>query len=166
LPGRNARPTLADVKAASTSSPDGAVVATGPVLFFDGACGLCQRIVRVLLRLDRGARLSYAALQSPVAQAYLRCHGLPTEDFDSLVFVPDWGRRDRPEFLRRTAGVIAALRVTGGAGARLVAGLLALLPERIRDAGYRGIARGRHAVFGPWRERPLRRPEWEGRFLT
>lgn len=153
------------MKPASSPTLEAAAVAAGPVLFFDGTCGLCQRIVRGLLRLDRGARLRYAALQSPVAQAYLRRHGLPTEDFDSLVFVPEWDRRDRPEFLRRTAGVIAALRATGGLGARLVAGLLAWLPERVRDAGYRGIARGRHWVFGPWRERPLRRPEWEGRFF-
>lgn len=142
-----------------------AAAAAGPVLFFDGACGLCQRIVRGLLRLDRTGRLRFAALQSPVAQAYLRRHGLPTEDFDSLIYVPDWSRRDRPEFLRRTAGAIAALRATGGSGARGLAGVLALLPERIRDAGYRGIARGRHRIFGPWRERPLGRPEWKARFL-
>lgn len=154
------------MKPASTPTLDAAASASGPVLFFDGSCGLCQRIVRVLLRLDRGARLRYAALQSPVAQAYLRRHGLPTEDFDSLVFVPEWSRRDRPEYLCRTAGVIAALRSTGGTGARGVAGLLALLPARVRDAGYRGVARGRHWVFGPWRERPLRRPEWAERFLS
>ena len=134
-------------------------------MFFDGTCGLCQRIVRLLLRLDRAGRVRYAALQSPVAQAYLRRHGLPTEDFDSLIFVPEWSRRDRPEHLRRTAGAIAALRATAGAGARAVAGMLALWPECVRDAGYRAVARGRHWVFGPWRERPLRRPEWEERFL-
>lgn len=153
------------MKPESTPTPEEEAVAAGPVLFFDGTCGLCQRIVRGLLRVDRAGRLRYAALQSPGAQAYLRRHGLPTEDFDSLIFVPEWSRRDRPEYLRRTAGAIAALRATGGAGARAAAGVLALLPERVRDAGYRGVARGRHGLFGPWRERPLRRPEWEGRFL-
>lgn len=143
-----------------------AAVAAGPVLFFDGTCGLCQRIVRGLLRRDRAGRLRFAALQSPVAQAYLRCHGLPTEDFDSLIFVPEWRCRDRPEYLRRTAGAMAALRATGGAGARFLAGALALLPACLRDAAYRGIARGRHRIFGAWRERPLDRPEWEGRFLA
>lgn len=164
-PEGGARPTLTGVKPASTPTPDVVAAAAGPVLFFDGTCGLCQRIVRGLLRVDRAGRLRYAALQSPVAQAYLRRHGLPTADFDSLIFVPEWSRRDRPEYLRRTAGAIAALRATGGAGARGVAGLLALCPESVRDAGYRGVARGRHWIFGPWRERPLRRLEWEGRFL-
>ena len=50
----------------------------GPVLLFDGTCGLCNRCVRLLLRLDRRARLHFAPLQSAPAQAYLRTHGLPT----------------------------------------------------------------------------------------
>jgi predicted DCC family thiol-disulfide oxidoreductase YuxK len=100
-----------------------------------------------------------------VAQAYLRRHGLPVADFDSLIFVPDWSRRDRPEFLVRTAGAVAALRVTGGGPARFAAGLLGLMPEPLRDAGYRGVARGRHWVFGEWHDRPLARAEWAERFL-
>jgi len=142
-----------------------ALARAGAVLFFDGECGLCQRLVRLLLRLDRGARLRYAALQSPVAQDYLRRHGLPVADFDSLIFVPDWSRRERPEFLVRTAGAVAALRVTGGGPARFAAGLLGLVPERLRDAGYRCVARGRHWVFGQWQDRPLARAEWAERFL-
>ena len=137
----------------------------GPVLFFDGECGLCNRLVRVLLRIDRDSRLRYAPLQGPVAQDYLRAHGLPATDFESLVFVPDWSRRDRPEHLIRTAGVIAALRAVGGGGARSLAAMLALFPAALRDAGYRRVGRWRYRIFGPWRPRPLARPEWAARFL-
>ena len=139
----------------------------GPVLLFDGECGLCNRVVRMLLRIDSDGRLRFAALQSPPAQEFLRAHGLPTGDFDTLVFVPDWSQRDDPEviFLRRTAGVIAALRSCGGAG-RLLAGLLAIFPAALRDAVYRLVARARHRMFGPWRACPLPRPEWSGRFIT
>lgn len=136
----------------------------GPVLLFDGECGLCHRMVRLLLRLDRAGRLRYAPLQGSAAQAYLRSHGLPTEDFDSLVFVPDWARRDRREFLLRTDGVLAALRAVGGAGRALA--VLRLVPRGWRDALYRGVARTRYRVFGPWRPRPLARPEWAARFLA
>ena len=138
--------------------------AAGPVLMFDGECGLCQRVVRGLLRLDRAGRLRYAPLQGAAAQAYLRAHGLPTEDFDTLLFVPDWARRERRDFLVRTAGVIAALRVCGVAG-RGLAGLLAVWPERWRDAGYKRIARERQRIFGTWRPRALARAEWAERFL-
>src|SRR4051812_39696374 len=96
----------------------------GPVLFFDGECGLCNRLVRLLLRIDHRARLRFAPLQGPVAQAYLRSHGLPTVDFDTLTFVPDWQHRDRPDYLSRTSGVIAALRAIGGEPARSLAGFI------------------------------------------
>jgi len=137
----------------------------GPVLFFDGACGLCNRIVRGLLRLDRRGRLHFAPLQGATAQHYLRTHGLPTEDFDTIIYVPEWSRRDRPEHLIRTNGIIAALRVIGGGVARTVAAFIAVFPPSWRDAGYRMIGHWRYRIFGPWRPRPLPRPEWAERFL-
>jgi predicted DCC family thiol-disulfide oxidoreductase YuxK len=135
------------------------------VLFFDGECGLCNRLVRMLLRLDQRARLKFAPLQSPVAQEYLRTHGLPVADFESLVLVPDWERRHHPEFLVRTDGAIAALRAVGGFFPRVLAGALAVLPRPLRDAGYRLVGRWRYRLFGPWRPRPLPRPEWADRFM-
>lgn len=138
---------------------------SGPVLLFDGECGLCQRLVRGLLRLDRAGRLRFAPLQGPSAQKFLRAHGLPTEDFDTLVYVPDGSRPTQPEFLLRTAGAIAALRATGARGARLLAAFVAIFPARLRDAVYRAIGHWRYRVFGPWRPRPFARAEWAARFL-
>ncbi len=138
--------------------------ASGPVLLYDGDCGLCNRVVRLLLRLDRAERLRFARLQGEAGQAYLRAHGLPAADFDSLVFVPDWSRREQREFLLRTDGVIAALRVCGGVATELAA-VLEVVPVRWRDAGYRLVARWRYRIFGQWRPRPLARPEWAERFL-
>ena len=142
-------------------SPD----APGPVLLFDGECGLCNRVVRLLLRFDAEGRLRFAALQSVPAQEFLRRHGLPAADFDSLVFVPDWARRGEKKFLLRTDGVIAALRAGGPLGAELAA-VLAFFPAGWRDAGYRLVARWRYRIFGEWRARPLARAEWAGRFLN
>ncbi len=144
----------------------------GPVLLFDGECGLCNRVVRLLLRLDRRGRLRFAPLQGPAAQGFLHAHGLPVEDFSTLVFVPDWARstssgrarREDPEFLLRTDGAIAALRAGGGAG-RWLAAVLAIVPRRLRDAGYKFVARTRYRIFGPWKACPLPRPEWAARFL-
>lgn len=137
----------------------------GPVLFFDGECGLCNRLVRLVLRLDPGARLRFAPLQGPTAQGYLRAHGLPTVDFDTIVFVPDWARRDAPAHRVRTDGVIGALRAAGTLGARAVAAAIAVFPRPIRDAGYRIVGRWRYRIFGPWKPRPLARAEWASRFL-
>lgn len=134
-----------------------------PVLLYDGRCGLCNRIVRLLLRTDRRGRLRFAPLQGAPAQAYLRARGLPTEDFDSLVFVPDWNAPDQARPLLRTDGMLAAAAEVGG-GWRLVT-WLRVLPAGLRDPFYRLVARTRYALFGEYRPAPLPRPEWGERFL-
>jgi predicted DCC family thiol-disulfide oxidoreductase YuxK len=137
---------------------------SGPVLLFDGECGLCNRIVRLLLRLDRAGRLRFATLQGLTGQGYLQAHGLPTKDFDSLVFIPAWEQRAQPEYLLRTDGALAALKTSGGLG-RGLAAIARVVPRSWRDAAYRGIARWRYRLFGEWKPRPLARPEWAARFL-
>ncbi len=134
-----------------------------PVLLFDGECGLCNWAVRRLLATDPAGRLHYAPLQSPPAQAYLRSHGLPTEDFDSLVFVDDWRRPTLHPPRLRTDGVLAAARVVGG-GWRLIT-WLQVLPRGLRDFAYKLVARSRYALFGQYRPRPLANPEWAKRFV-
>lgn len=134
-----------------------------PVLLFDGRCGLCHRIVRLLLRTDRAGRLRYAPLQGAPAQAYLRSQGLPTDDFDSLVFVADWNYPLVYPPLFRTDGVLAAAAEVGGVW-RLVT-WLRVVPAGLRDPFYKLVARSRYALFGEYRPSPLPRPEWAERFL-
>ena len=134
-----------------------------PVLLFDGECGLCHRIVRRLLRSDRRGRLRFAPLQGAGAQAYLKEHGLPTADFDTLVFVTDWNQPRAHPPLFRTDGMLAAAAVVGG-GWRLVS-WLRVLPAGLRDPFYKLVARTRYALFGPHRPSPLPDPAWIGRFL-
>lgn len=135
-----------------------------PVLLYDGECGLCNRVVRLLLRTDRRGRLKFAPLQSAPAQAYLRAQGLPTRDFDSLIFVPDWNAPEGSAPLSRTTGALAAAAEVGGAW-RLVT-WLRVLPAWLRDPFYKLVARTRYALFGEYRGKPLAESaEWGSRFL-
>jgi predicted DCC family thiol-disulfide oxidoreductase YuxK len=122
-----------------------------PVLLFDGECGLCRAVVRMLLRLDRRGRLRFAPLQGPFAQATLRRLGLPTEDFDSIVYLPV---AEGAEYRLKTDGVIGVLRLLGGfwgaAGA-----VFGVVPAGWRNAAYRGVAKIRYRIFG---KRDLERP--------
>ena len=97
-------------------------------------------------------------------QAYLRAQGLPTTDFDSLVFVPDWDAPAGPAPLFRTDGALAAATLAGGAW-RLVT-WTRVLPAGFRDLFYRLIARTRYALFGEYRGRPLAELAPPGRFLS
>ena len=139
--------------------------AAGPVLLFDGECGLCRFIVRGLLRWDRAGRLRFAPLQGAAAQAYLRHRGLPLVDFDTLVFVPNWNQRDAAGPLLRTDGVVASLRVVGGATALTMAAALHRVPRAWRDAAYRLVARWRRRLFGAGSPGPWLRTAWRGRVL-
>lgn len=135
-----------------------------PVLLYDGECGLCNRLVRMLLRSDKTGCLHYAPLQSEPAQNYLRAQGLPTKDFDSLVFVPDWNDPRAGAARLRTDGALSAAKEVGGVW-RVVAGLR-ILPAWLRDPAYKLIARTRYAFFGEYKPSPLPEPEWEKRFLA
>ncbi|MDP1579682.1 MAG: DCC1-like thiol-disulfide oxidoreductase family protein [Candidatus Didemnitutus sp.] len=135
-----------------------------PVLLYDGECGLCNFIVRILVRDDAAQRLRFAPLQGAPAQAYLRAQGLPTTDFDSLVFVPDWQQPTAHAYRLRTAGVLGAADEMGGLWR--VLGWSRWLPASWRDAAYKLVALSRYQLFGTYRPTPLPEPEWAQRFLA
>jgi predicted DCC family thiol-disulfide oxidoreductase YuxK len=137
----------------------------GPVLLYDGTCGLCNRAVRALLRIDRRGRLRYATLQGAPGQVWLRAHGLALEGFGSLVLVRDWegGTGGRGDYALRTDGLAEALAACGGIGSVLA--WIRFIPRPIRDGGYRLISRIRYRIFGEWKPRPLARPEEAVRFI-
>ncbi len=138
------------------------MAATQPVLLYDGECGLCNASVRLLLRTDRAARLKFAPLQSALAQSYLKKQGLPTADFDSLVFVPDWNTQETGAYRLRTDGALAAAATVGG-GWKFIT-WLRIVPRGLRDFFYKLVAKSRYALFGEYRPKPLP-PEWQARFL-
>lgn len=120
--------------------------------------------MRWLLRVDERGVLRFAPLQSAPGQAFLRAHGLPGDDFDTLIFVPDWERPAPVDYLVRTDGVLAACAAAGGVARELAN--LRVLPRGLRDAGYKTIARLRYVLFGRYVPRPLPCAEWERRFLS
>ena len=111
-----------------------------PVLYYDGACGLCHRTVRFLLAEDREGTFRFAPLDSEsfrrtVSEEQRRA--LP----DSLVLrTPDGALRVRSE-----AVLEAGLRL-GGLW-RVVAELLRWVPASLRDRAYDFVASIRHRLF-------------------
>jgi len=134
-----------------------------PVLLYDGECGLCNAVMRFMLRHDRHGLLCFAPLQGRTGQAFLQAQGMNTKDFDSLVFIENLTRGDTRFFLR-TEGGLCALAEMGG-GWRRVAILLRHVPLTWRDGVYRLVGRVRYRVFGSYRPTPLPNPEWARRIL-
>ena len=134
-----------------------------PVLLFDGECGLCQALVRWMIRHDRRGVLLFAPLQGRTGQAFMQSRGLDRVDFDSLVFIVDlaWSGSG---FHLRSAGALAALNELGGVSRRL-ARLLRWVPQAWLDLIYRLVGRLRCRLFGRVRSSSLLRPEEARRIL-
>jgi predicted DCC family thiol-disulfide oxidoreductase YuxK len=128
-------------------------------IFYDGHCGLCQRSVRLILAEDTtGAAFRFAPLQGETFASLVSAKeraALPL----SLVVQTEQG-----ELLTRSAGVLHILRRLGGIW-RLLAVVLVLLPVRLRDRLYDGVAHIRHRVFArPTETCPLTPPALRARF--
>jgi predicted DCC family thiol-disulfide oxidoreductase YuxK len=134
-----------------------------PVLLYDGECGLCNAVVRFLLRHDRAGQLHFAPLQSAPAQEYLASQGLPVSDFGSLVFVPDWRNQAKGAYLLRTSGALACFAELGGPWKAV--SWLRVIPAPLRDPLYTLVSKTRYALFGTYKPRPLPDPAWTQRFL-
>ncbi len=126
----------------------------GPVVLFDGVCGLCDRFVSFMLRIDRRGRYRFAPLQGETARAYLSGVEPPP---DSIVL------RAHGRLYFRSGAVLRILAGLGGVWR--VAGLLLLVPPPLRNAAYDYIAARRYGWFGKYDACRLPTPEQAHRFL-
>lgn len=120
------------------------------VVYFDGECGLCDRIVRWLLRFDRKRQLAFAPLDGQTAARKLA--PFYVRDKRTLVY-----QNARGIFLR-SAAVVEILKDLGGAAGLMGRGLW-IVPRPLRDGVYNVVAAQR-ARFGPKTKCPL--PEESG----
>jgi len=138
-----------------------------PILLYDGVCGLCNQLVRFVLRRDPAGVFRFAALQSPLAGRILARHGVDALDLDTLYVVVNAEQSDEI-LLPRSDAVIFILRRFEGAGRgswRLAGFLLQLVPRAVRDWGYGVVARRRYRIFGRYDACPLPTEETRSRFL-
>jgi predicted DCC family thiol-disulfide oxidoreductase YuxK len=137
------------------------------LLLFDGVCGLCHRLVRFLVAIDRHSTLCFAPLQGATASRLAERHGFPVGVQEAgapetLVYVRHFGLNGERSFLRSDA-VLAALGDVGGVW-WLVSGLR-IVPRFLRDRLYGAVARRRYRWFGRFDGCPLPPPELRSRFL-
>jgi predicted DCC family thiol-disulfide oxidoreductase YuxK len=113
-------------------------------IFYDGGCGLCHRFVRFALAEDRGGEhFRFSPLQGDAFAALRKASARleMLDDIDSIVFsLPD-GR-----LLVRAAAVLEIGKQLGGIW-RIAATVAGVIPLRLLDVGYDGIARIRHRIF-------------------
>jgi predicted DCC family thiol-disulfide oxidoreductase YuxK len=121
--------------------------AGGPVLYYDGECGVCTRGVELVLRHDRRGTLRFASLRGEFGAALRERHP-ELEGVDSMFWVESAPAGNGERVLARSEAVLEVVRYLG-AWWRLF-GVLGLVPRAVRNVCYDWFARNRRRfVAGP-----------------
>ena len=115
--------------------------AGGPILFYDGVCGLCDRLVQFVLRRDRRQLFRFAALQSDVATQALGHFGKDPDDLDTMYALTGDGR-----LLQKSRAIFFVLRGLGLPWSILA--LFRVLPAVVTDWFYDRVAHNRYRIWG------------------
>ena len=143
---------------AFADEPGAAADAEGPIVLYDGVCGLCNRSVQLILRNDRRGRFRFAALQSDAGRALLQKFGLPPEALDSVVLV------DGDRAWRKSRAALRIARRMDGPWPLLWP--LVVVPRPLADFLYDRLAKNRYRIFGKLDACMIPPPEVRARFLS
>jgi predicted DCC family thiol-disulfide oxidoreductase YuxK len=140
------------------------------VVFYDGVCGLCNRLVRFLIQRDTNARLLFAPLQGTLARSVLPAQGYDPSHLDTVYVLVDFqgppikAGPTSGHVLARSRAILHTLAELGPPW-RVAAAIGRLVPRVVSDAIYKSVARRRYQTFGKFEVCPVPPPEWRGRFL-
>jgi predicted DCC family thiol-disulfide oxidoreductase YuxK len=124
---------------------------------FDGVCNLCNGIVQFTIKRDMKAKFKFASLQSASGQLLLKQFNLPTDDFDSFVYI------NGDNFYLKSTAALHVLKELGGGWKFFYAFII--VPKFIRDFFYDVIAKTRYKLFGKRNTCMLPTPDINQRFL-
>jgi predicted DCC family thiol-disulfide oxidoreductase YuxK len=129
------------------------------LVLYDGGCGFCHASIRVLLAEDPDGRsFRFAPLESDRARAALRDEQRRAVGDTIVVLTAESCVLSRSTAVSYIGGRLGGLW-------RAAAEVLTLVPARVRDAAYDGVARIRHRlVAAPKEACPLLPPHLRGRF--
>jgi len=130
-----------------------------PILFFDGVCGLCNRVVDFVLREDRDQKFLFAPLQGETFKALVKDH--PEASAVDSAFVLCYTAQGEQLLMRSDAMFYILGQLPQF---RWIARIGHFIPLPIRDAVYRLIASTRYRVWGKRDSCRLPTPEEKQRF--
>lgn len=138
-------------------APGRAGAEAGPLVLYDGVCGLCARSVRWILRRERDHAIRFAPLQGETAAALRARYPRIPATLESVVYL-DAGR----VHLRSKAFLYAARHLRAP---WRWAHAFRWLPALLLDLGYRLVAALRYRLFGKLDNCELPSLEHRARFL-
>lgn len=108
---------------------------TKKIIIFDGICGLCNRSIDILLKLDKQKQFKYTSLQGE----FIKTLDIDA-DIDSIIFYEDG------TLYYKSTAILQILRSLGGIWVFI--NVFYIIPKVVRDYLYDVIAKYRYQIFG------------------
>ena len=105
------------------------------IIIFDGICGLCNKSVNILIKLDRKKQFLYTSLQDE----FIKTLNIEPK-IDSIIYYEDG------DLFYKSTAILKILRSLGGIW--VFANLFYIIPRAIRDFIYDLVAKYRYKIFG------------------
>lgn len=112
-----------------------------PTLFYDGDCGLCHRVIRIIQKVDRKKHIRYVSLQSEEAKRFKESLTPDMAEADTIYLSIDKRRYMKARAVMHVCGYV-------GGWYWAVYGVLYITPSALRDKLYDIIASNRYRIFG------------------
>lgn len=140
----------------STLPPN--MTADTKVILFDGVCKLCSVWSQFIIEYDKQHIFTLASVQSPEGQSILKFYNLPTDSFDTMLYVHGNVAYERSDAF---VNVIKQL----GLPWKTLA-IIGFLPKKLRNWAYDRIAQNRYTLFGKLDQCLLPSADHNKRFLS
>jgi predicted DCC family thiol-disulfide oxidoreductase YuxK len=124
-----------------------------PILFYDGDCLLCSRVVQWVVHNDKKGLIYFSTLENG------RIAGIVGLQNDTVIL---WYRQ---QMFQKSKAAAEVLKLVGGIYS--IAGkIISIFPGFIADKFYDFVARNRYQWFGKKENCLIPRPEWSYRILS
>ena len=133
------------------------------LVLYDGVCGLCNGLIRFLLKRDDEDQFRFASLQSEFASALLKQYRINAVDLNTVYVIADFGLADQ-HLLARSDAILHLLTRLKGAWSLLRIGRL--VPKSVRDFFYDLVVRNRYRIFGKYEVCLMPEPKYRSKFLN
>jgi predicted DCC family thiol-disulfide oxidoreductase YuxK len=147
-----------------TGSPAQAasVAPSAHLVIYDGVCGLCNRLLQLLLEHDRRQVFTFASSQSAIGSAMVERFGGNPCEVTSFYVLADY-RTGRARLFSRSRAALFVARELGWPWKAAAA--MGILPVAILDRLYDCVARNRYRMFGRVDQCAVPSPELRSRFI-
>lgn len=129
------------------------------VVFYDGHCALCNRVIQWLLSCDTKDVFRFASLQSNLSQQFFNERNLDSSKMDTVIL---W--KPNKAYWTQSSAFFHIVKQLGWQWRWLL--VFSFFPKILRDSVYSQIAKKRLKWFGSYETCPLPDPSLSYKFLS